>query len=126
MHLIRMEEISKVQVIVEGIETDKGNIRLAFYDSPETFTEKPIKTAEVPVNGKSKIETEIEIPYGAYAIAVYHDINSNGKLDTKIFGIPSEPYGFSNDYRPTMSKPDFEDALINIEKPTMTVRLKVE
>ncbi|MFP4093376.1 MAG: DUF2141 domain-containing protein [Cyclobacteriaceae bacterium] len=121
-----MEEISKVQVIVEGIETDKGNIRLAFYDSPETFTEKPIKTAEVPVNGKSKIETEIEIPYGAYAIAVYHDINSNGKLDTKIFGIPSEPYGFSNDYRPTMSKPDFEDALINIEKPTMTVRLKVE
>jgi uncharacterized protein (DUF2141 family) len=31
---------------------------------------------------------------GKYAIAVIHDENCNGKLDTNMFGIPKEGYGF--------------------------------
>ena len=32
---------------------------------------------------------------GTYAIAVFHDENSNGRLDTML-GIPREGFGFSN------------------------------
>ena len=32
-----------------------------------------------------------------YAVAVYHDVNGNGRLDTVPPGLPTEPYGFSND-----------------------------
>ena len=42
-----------------------------------------------------------DIPPGTYAIGVFHDANSNGKLDT-FMGIPREGYGFSRNppFRP--------------------------
>ena len=33
-------------------------------------------------------------PYGDYGVAVFHDENSNGKMDKYVLGIPLEPYGF--------------------------------
>ncbi len=44
-----------------------------------------------------------------YAVSVFVDLNGNGRLDTNLFGIPEEPYGFYRDYRPTLSAPDFGD-----------------
>jgi uncharacterized protein (DUF2141 family) len=35
-----------------------------------------------------------DIKPGNYAIAVIHDENRNGELDTNMFGIPKEGYGF--------------------------------
>ena len=46
--------------------------------------------------GRSSSGSENVKP-GNYAIAVFHDLNGNGKLDRNLIGLPSEPYGFSND-----------------------------
>jgi uncharacterized protein (DUF2141 family) len=35
-----------------------------------------------------------DIKPGKYAIAVIHDENCNGELDSNLFGIPTEGYGF--------------------------------
>jgi choloylglycine hydrolase len=35
------------------------------------------------------------VPKGEYAIAAFHDVNANKKLDGGLFGIPKEPYAFS-------------------------------
>ena len=51
------------------------------------------------------------LPDGEYAIALFHDINGNGKLDMKmnnLIGLPAEKYGFSNNAIPIMGAPDFE------------------
>ena len=34
---------------------------------------------------------------GRYAVAAYHDVNGNGELDKVPPGLPTEPYGFSNE-----------------------------
>ena len=39
------------------------------------------------------------LPSGDYGIAVYHDINSNNRMDKKYIVIPNEAYGFSNNAR---------------------------
>lgn len=44
-----------------------------------------------------------------YAFSAYIDTNGNGKLDKNLFGIPTEPYCFSNNFTPKFSKPGFED-----------------
>jgi uncharacterized protein (DUF2141 family) len=36
---------------------------------------------------------------GQYAIILFHDENGNGKLDRNALGVPTEPYGFSNNVR---------------------------
>jgi len=54
---------------------------------------------------------------GEYAIAVFHDSNSNGELDT-FAGIPREGYGFSNNpgFRPRA--PRFDEAVIQLNRAT--------
>ena len=44
-----------------------------------------------------------------YAIAIFHDKNSNNKFDT-FFSIPKEKFGFSNNARVFLGPPKFEDA----------------
>jgi uncharacterized protein (DUF2141 family) len=51
-----------------------------------------------------------DIAPGAYALAVIHDENMNGKLDTNWPGIPTEGYGFSNDAKALFSAPSFSAA----------------
>jgi uncharacterized protein (DUF2141 family) len=51
-----------------------------------------------------------DIPPGRYALAVIHDENMNGKLDTKGLGIPTEGYGFSNDVKGLFGAPAFSAA----------------
>ena len=64
------------------------------------------------------------MPRGRYAIAVYHDVNGNGRLDRSAIGFPSEPYGFSNDVGRT-SIPSFSGALIEVADPSTTVSVPV-
>jgi uncharacterized protein (DUF2141 family) len=52
---------------------------------------------------------------GNYAIAVIHDENRNGELDTNMFGIPKEGYGFSSGAKVTMSAPSFSDAVFSYD-----------
>lgn len=51
-----------------------------------------------------------DIPPGTYAIAVIHDENMNGKLDTNWLGIPTEGYGFSNEEKGGAGVPSFSNA----------------
>lgn len=50
------------------------------------------------------------IPPGTYALAVIHDENMNGKLDTNWLWIPTEGYGFSNDATALLGAPSFSAA----------------
>lgn len=65
------------------------------------------------------------LPNGVYAIAIYQDLNGNGKLDTNFFGIPKEPFGFSNNKVPIFSEPSFEQCRFqfNQEKQKISIKL---
>ena len=51
-----------------------------------------------------------DIAPGTYALAVVHDENMNGKLDTKWPGIPIEGYGFSRDAKALLGASSFSSA----------------
>jgi uncharacterized protein (DUF2141 family) len=50
------------------------------------------------------------IVQGEYALACFHDENSNNTLDTNFIGTPSEGTGASNDARSFMGPPSYKDA----------------
>ena len=52
----------------------------------------------------------LDIPPGTYALAVIHDEDMDGKLDTDGVRLPTEGYGFSNDARALMGAPSFKAA----------------
>ena len=71
-------------------------------------------TVEIRVSG---------VKPGRYAIAIYHDVNGNGRLDKTLF-LPSEPYGFSNGIGRGVV-PSFQGALIEVAEPATTVVVPV-
>ena len=92
---IKNKLVSTVTLKIDGVDDPVGEIRIAIFDSENRYLENPSLAEIVPVS-KTNIEWQIEdLAYGQYAIAVYHDKNKNGKLDTNILGIPLEVYGFS-------------------------------
>ena len=65
-----------------------------------------------------------DVPPGRYGVTVMHDKNANGKLDSNIVGIPTEPYGASRDARGRMGPPAFEDATVDVQGDTaLTIHL---
>jgi uncharacterized protein (DUF2141 family) len=99
----------RLVVSVVGLERDEGLIRIAVFDSADRFPDEPI-LGEVVEPRKLGAEWSASLPRGTYAVAVVHDVDGNGKLNTNLLGMPREPYGFSNDARGTFGAPSFEDA----------------
>lgn len=86
----------------------RGACYLALFASAEGFprqTGQAVRTLRLPVSNSTASFSFENLPPGAYALAVYHDENSNGELDKNFFGLPTERYGFSNNARSMMFFP---------------------
>ncbi len=88
--------LPKVHLTLTTEQGAGGQIRLAVYDSATGFSQqKPIQSAVHSVADKSTaLSLELPAP-GQYVLAAFHDLNGNGKLDTNVFGAPSDPYAFT-------------------------------
>lgn len=108
---------------IENIGSDKGNILVAICTNADEFAERePCKYSFSMPAKKGTITQQINIAKGKYGIIVYHDENSNNRLDMAMFGKPTERYGFSNNkYGAFGSKPPFKEALINVDGHTSAV-----
>ena len=96
---------------VENVLPAGGVLRLGLYDAalyPDDDS-KPIASADVPAIGGQTVVTLHGIPPGVYAIQTFQDVNANNKMDTTWVGLPLEPFGFSQDAKPFLSKPPFDD-----------------
>ena len=103
-----------IHVKILDIRNSTGTVACALFESPEGFPSEYLRSATnvmVIKIRKSQARCDFEdIPPGTYAMAVVHDENMNGKLDTNWAGVPTEGYGFSNNVRGVLSAPSFAAA----------------
>jgi len=106
-------------------ETKAGNVMLALYDSEEAFDRggRPVKAMSVPAGQTATIEG---LAPGTYGVKSFQDINGDGKMNTNPFGIPTEPYAFSNNARGHMGPPTWAEARFEVPASgaAQTIRLK--
>jgi uncharacterized protein (DUF2141 family) len=118
-----------LSIKVTNITPGKGKIRVAIFNKEESFPSNEDeafngKTADV--HSESPITFDFPgTPHGEYAIAVHHDINNNGKVDKNIWGIPTEPFGFSLNQPAKWRRTYFNEAnfTFNQSKQEVTVKL---
>lgn len=60
---------------------------------------------------------------GRYAVAVIHDANEDGKLNSGFLGIPKEGFGFSRNPKIRTSAPDFEDTAILLADQSTSIQI---
>jgi len=118
-----------LHVKVLNIRNSSGNVACALFESPVGFPAQYLSSATKIVAVKvrhreARCDFE-DIAPGTYALAVIHDENMNGKLDTGLLGIPTEGYGFSNGATALLGSPAFSAAsfLYNGQNLDLTVSL---
>ncbi|ANY84779.1 hypothetical protein BB934_38335 (plasmid) [Microvirga ossetica] len=65
-----------------------------------------------------------ELLPGTYAIAIFQDLNGNGRLDRTPLGLPLEPYGFSNDAG-RLRRPTFAGASIQVGDQDLRIAVRL-
>lgn len=103
-------------VRVVGAASEEGWIAVAVYGSPESFADRrdPVAAARLAIAGGAASWRSPSLPPGRYAVAAYHDADGDGELDRSAVGVPTEPYGFSNDARGRFGPPSFDDAVVEL------------
>jgi uncharacterized protein (DUF2141 family) len=111
---------------VTGIRGDAGNIRFALHNDPAAFPEGEDYAGDEVIAKSGKLTTVFkDLPPGAYALAIHHDENGDEEMNTMLFGIPKEGYGFSNDARVIFDPPDFAAAAFEVKPEGAEITLSV-
>ena len=78
-----------------------------------------------PVDGQVTA-TIGNLPPGRYAVAAFQDTKGTGKLETTATGMPTEPYGFSNDAVGVAGPPGFDRAAVTVGPEGASITLHVK
>ncbi len=121
-------DASELVVNVTGIKSSVGEVGCALHASAAQF---PTGNSGTMVrwqkaNSEGVVCRFSGLRAGAYAVAVSHDLNGNRKTDTNLLGMPTEDWGVTNNVRPSLRAPTFEEAKVSIPETgakTVTVRL---
>ena len=116
-----------IKIKITGIEEIQGKISIGLFNSPEDFPKKNENSIgiQLDVNADSVEYIFKNLKKGEYAIAVFHDENSNGKMDRSFLGFPSEDYVFSNYATGSFGPPSFEDAKF-ILIDSLSIKLNIQ
>jgi uncharacterized protein (DUF2141 family) len=118
-----------IHVKILDIKNSTGAIACALFDSPAGFPVEVLHSAmKVMVmkirNTQARCDFE-DLPPGTYALAVIHDENTNGELDTNWLGIPKEGYGFSNNAKGVLGAPSFSAASFFYDGGTLDLTISL-
>lgn len=116
-----------LQVEVSVPADRQGAVLAAVFDKAEGFPRsKPLRTAMAqPAQGKALVQFA-GLPPGDYAVSVFLDENANLKIDTNLFGIPTELFGFSRNARQPAGPPAFADAAFRLEDSAQPQQQSIE
>lgn len=111
---------------ISNVQKAQGIIWVGVYDSEENFMVKEkaiVEGKEVDATGTIEMTVD-QVKFGDCAVAIFHDLNSNGNLDRNWLGIPIEPYAFSRKPTSKWRVPRFKEVVFDF-KPQQT-QLSVE
>lgn len=88
-----------------------GSVMVALYDSEAAWSGgAPVAQAQVDATTDSPTAVFRGLPAGSYGAKVFHDVDGDGRMDMNPFGIPTEPYAFSNNAAGRMGPPEWDQA----------------
>lgn len=118
-----------LRITIANVVSNKGDLLVTLFDRAEGF---PGQASAAQPSRKLKPDgSTVQLSFsnlapGRWAVMVLQDFNGNGRADTNLVGLPTEPYGASNNRLPKLSPPKFEDALVEVgaQGASITIELR--
>ena len=116
-------------VNVHGISEHRGTMNIGLYINDGTWLTGDniafTRVVPVPTEGDVVSATFEEIPVGQYAVSLYQDVDENSALAQGTLGIPTEPWGMSNDAIGVLAPASFEQAAFALDAPETTIDVQL-
>jgi uncharacterized protein (DUF2141 family) len=115
-------------VVCANLPASGGTLFVGLWDQAEGFRAADAmrqgRRIAVSDQGRAHV-TFADLPAGTYAVSSYLDANDNGQLDRNFLGLPSEPYGFSNNVYPNTRATRFDEAAFRLQSDAeITIRMQ--
>ena len=117
--LLHAQESGTILLKVKNIKKEKGQLVVTVFDDESKWLKSNGACVRkvVEVEGEEAIVKIDDMPFGTYAIACYHDRNSNEKMDKNFIGLPKEPFAMSKKPKSKLRKPRFEEMAFSFNNP---------
>src|SRR5215469_15984662 len=119
---------SVIHVEVARLRNNTGQVSCSLYSSADGFPKegrKAVAHVVAPISEQKAVCDFPGITPGTYAVSVFHDENSNGKLDTNFLGIPREGVGASNDAKGHLGPPKFDAAAFHFAGGRFNLKITI-
>jgi uncharacterized protein (DUF2141 family) len=107
-------------VTFTGIEEQQGAVLGVMFDSEAAYESggKPVRQIMVKAD-KAEVSTQLDgLAPGTYAIKLFHDVDGDMKMSTNPYGMPTEPFAFSNNAQGNMGPAKWADAKFEVKAGT--------
>jgi uncharacterized protein (DUF2141 family) len=118
---------TEISIRVSGLTPKPGTLRVAVFESSEGFPKPEQSTSTTVVESEGdQAEFSLKLPVNhPLAIAVFQDLDGNKVITKNGFGIPAEPYGFSNNARGVLGPPTFQQAVLRLADGQDSLEIKI-
>ncbi len=126
---VRAVPTSQLNIQIQGISNSRGNICYTIFSRSDGFPRdgaKALKAECSPLENQPLTLSIDGLNAGNYAVAVFHDENADGQLNTNAVGIPQEGFGFSNNPPILTGAPKFSEATFFVGGQTTTVGITMK
>ena len=105
------EAFGDLTLTFPDLKAKQGQIMIAVFDSPQGWASgKPVRFANVSAAQDPASAKILALPPGSYAVRAFQDVDGDGKMATNPFGMPTEPYAFSNNAKGNMGPAPWDQA----------------
>lgn len=114
-----------VAIQLSGLQP-QGQVMVQIFNSEAGYRGgQAVGATMARVNSETAQVRFADLPAGQYAVRLFHDLNGDGEMNTNPFGIPTEPYAFSNNARGQFGPASWADAAFTIEAGETTQQINV-
>lgn len=114
---------AQLTLTVTNIKDHKGALMIAVYDQAGYNADKQVSAVRIPVTGGTASGT-LEVPAGQYGIKLFHDVDDDGKMGMNPFGMPTEPFAFSNSAPAQFGPAKWDAAKFDVAAPSTAHTIK--
>ncbi len=110
-----------VQVEVQNVRPQQGQLMVAAYADAESFGKKAVTSLRVAAGDAVTSFQICGLSGDSVALTMFQDLDSDGKMNKNLLGMPTEPWGSSG--TPGMFGPSWETGRVALDGKTIVVKL---
>ena len=124
----RAADVTSLSVTFKGLKATTGAILFTVVNSEDAYNDKaPVVTqAVLPATADTVTHVMPGLAPGVYAIKAFHDVNGDGKMNANPFGIPTEPFAFSNNAAASMGPAKWAEARFEVKAGANTQTIDID